>query len=202
MFYVYALYIEDQMFYIGKASMKHRRFDAHMSQARKKASTLTYRKMSKALDLGQKISMKPIQINMKEQDAFKLERELIAKYGRIDQGTGILTNHTDGGEGNSGYKHTLEARRKISEAGRCRKPKFGYQGGGRPATSITVRELDGTPIKTYSTISELNRETGKSMNALYNAIHNEGITKLWDRKVKITANRENQQSQGLGYSVE
>lgn len=37
-----------------------------------------------------------------EQEAFMYERFLIALYGRIDLGTGTLTNHTDGGEGMAG----------------------------------------------------------------------------------------------------
>jgi hypothetical protein len=37
--------------------------------------------------------------NMTEADALKLEKDLIAKYGRKDLGNGILLNKTDGGEG-------------------------------------------------------------------------------------------------------
>lgn len=40
--------------------------------------------------------------NISEDDAFKLEVELIFKYGRIDMKTGTLANHTDGGEGSTG----------------------------------------------------------------------------------------------------
>lgn len=40
--------------------------------------------------------------NMTEQEAFEKEKELISKYGRVDNNTGILRNMTDGGEGGSG----------------------------------------------------------------------------------------------------
>jgi hypothetical protein len=55
-----------------------------------------------------------IETNMSEQDAFDLEVELIAHYGRKDLGTGILRNLTDGGEGSSGYIVSEEQRQKIS----------------------------------------------------------------------------------------
>ena len=57
--------------------------------------------------------------NLTEDEAFVLERELIKKYGRKDNCTGILRNLTDGGEGTSGYKWTHEAKIKLSEA--CKK---------------------------------------------------------------------------------
>ena len=39
--------------------------------------------------------------NLSEEDAFTLEIMLIARYGRIDLGTGILRNKEDGGPGSS-----------------------------------------------------------------------------------------------------
>ncbi len=45
-----------------------------------------------------------VQHQLTEQQAFDLEIELVAEYGRLDEGTGILRNGTDGGEGSSGHK--------------------------------------------------------------------------------------------------
>lgn len=54
--------------------------------------------------------------NLTEIGALALERRLIRWYGRIDNGTGILHNRTDGGEGVTGYVYTHDDRRKMSEA--------------------------------------------------------------------------------------
>lgn len=75
--------------------------------------------------------------NLSWEQACEKEKEFIKLYGRIDLKTGILANQTDGGDGNNnfseearkkislahkgnkyglGYKHTVEERKKISEA--------------------------------------------------------------------------------------
>ena len=66
-----------------------------------------------------------------EQIAFDVEKQLISQYGRIDNGTGILHNRTDGGDGASGRKGikkkgwTEQAKAKRKGAGN---PMFGKTG--------------------------------------------------------------------------
>jgi hypothetical protein len=57
-----------------------------------------------------------LKTNITETEAFKHEIYMIAVFGRKDLGTGILRNKTDGGDGASGYRHSPEAKQKISQA--------------------------------------------------------------------------------------
>jgi len=78
-----------------------------------------------------------VQPHPSEQDALVAEIFLIAHYGRIDQKTGILRNHTDGGDGTSGAIYTEERREKARVAGLDRthseesKRKIGLASTGR-----------------------------------------------------------------------
>jgi hypothetical protein len=60
-----------------------------------------------------------------ESKAFEWESFYIKHYGRIDIGTGILRNLTNGGEGTSGCKASPETRQKISQATKGNKRSLG-----------------------------------------------------------------------------
>jgi hypothetical protein len=53
-----------------------------------------------------------------EREAFDWEIFYIARYGRIDNGTGILRNLTDGGEGASGFTMPREAVERVAALNR------------------------------------------------------------------------------------
>jgi hypothetical protein len=57
-----------------------------------------------------------LESNLTAVGAFALERRMIRWYGRIDNGTGILRNKTDGGEGLDGVVRTAIWKSNISKA--------------------------------------------------------------------------------------
>jgi hypothetical protein len=55
-----------------------------------------------------------VQEGLTEEEAFSLEKYCIALYGRIDNGTGILRNRSDGGDGPTGVRRSDDARQNIA----------------------------------------------------------------------------------------
>lgn len=116
-YYVY-LYLKPDgtPFYVGKG--KGDRWKAHLVEASKKATKdknrLKINTIKKILKQGQEPIVKFVDTNISEDQAFELECFLISEIGRIDLGTGTLTNLTDGGEGQSGYVYSEERRKELS----------------------------------------------------------------------------------------
>ena len=133
-FYVYYLRRPDKKdsfepergcpFYVGKGS--NGRFNSHRQEAEK----LLYKPGRKSIKINIIHSLwidrmdfeeDIIFNNLTEQEAFELEIEAIAAYGRINNETGCLANLTNGGDGFSGGIISEETRQNISNAQKGRK---------------------------------------------------------------------------------
>ena len=109
---------KDQPFYVGKGC------NGRMGDHRKQASGLfgkpgrkpykiqiIHKLWKSGLDFQEEIILD----SLSEQDALDLEVAAIEQYGRKDNGTGILANVTDGGDGVSGLIHSDETKKILRE---------------------------------------------------------------------------------------
>lgn len=96
--YSYSEFENDLPFYIGKGTGNRK--NSHLLPCKYLTiNTHFYHKLRKILDSGLFPIIKILYQNLENIEAKRLERELILKYGRLDLGTGCLTNHTSGGDG-------------------------------------------------------------------------------------------------------
>jgi hypothetical protein len=79
--------------------------------------------------------------NLEECKSLELEKYYVNLIGRSDLGLGPLANHTDGGEGTTGHKHTEEYKQKRSK-------------------SIKQYTLEGVLIDEYKSIKNASKITG------------------------------------------
>lgn len=90
-------------FYVGKG--KHRRATNHVSMRQHKrlrdANPHKAHTIDSIISGGHKVIIRIVSTHLLEEDAFEAEVNLIHKYGRWCNQTGMLTNITRGGEGNT-----------------------------------------------------------------------------------------------------
>jgi hypothetical protein len=74
-----------------------------------------------------------MQEGLTEEEAFALERYCIAMYGRVNDGTGILHNRCDGGEGAAGMIVPPERRVQMAAVAKEARQREGrWKGEGNP----------------------------------------------------------------------
>lgn len=101
----------DPFFYIGKGHGD--RYLDHFQWNLLKQQTHFYNRLRSLLLKDILPNVIFLKSALSEYEAFNFEIESIAKYGRLDLGTGCLCNHTNGGDGASGHICSLETRKLI-----------------------------------------------------------------------------------------
>lgn len=104
-------------FYVGKGQGKRSKTHLHACHNSKRRSygTMLYTKLRKMARLEEIPVIDIVKDNLAEEDAFRWEKHYITLWGRRDIKTGCLCNHTEGGEGQTGLKHSEESRQKMRE---------------------------------------------------------------------------------------
>jgi len=142
MFYVYILRRPDNgaPFYVGKG--KGNRLQRCLEKSK---NAILRGTVCKIIAAGSTPIREVVLRCVDENEAFAEERRLVLLYGRRNNGTGILANMTDGGEGPAGRRHTEEAKIKNRDAHIGRrlteehKRKIGAAGKGRAVSEETRR---------------------------------------------------------------
>ena len=137
-FHIYILRRPDGTpFYVGKGGRFRARIARHEAQAR---TLKRSRKLSIIRGIwraGCSVQYEVSSFHQEEREAFAEEIRLIASFGRIDTGTGILTNRTDGGDGPSGYSHTESAKQKMRSA---------FHAERREKNSVKMKAQNACPL--------------------------------------------------------
>jgi hypothetical protein len=108
---------------------------------------------------------------MDEEHACFIEECFIKIFGRLDLGTGTLFNHTNGGEGIAGYRHTKETKEKI------RKSSIGR--------SYPISEEHKEKLRIFNIGKKLTKETKEKMSAA-----RLGKPKPWNSSIRLRTEKE------------
>jgi group I intron endonuclease len=102
-----------------------------------------------------------VQEGLTEEEAFALEKYCIKLYGRLDTGTGILRNLTDGGEGASGSVASEDTRRKLSKALLGNRRRF-----GKPHTQEAKDKVSRSLLGNRRSVGRLHTQETKDKMSL------------------------------------
>ena len=120
MAYVYSHYRKDnnEIFYVGISSNNSGVF-LRANDKNKRS------KFWKSIVAKHGLSVRIIHESLDWENAKLIEIELIKKYGRLNNGSGVLCNLTDGGDGCLGFLVSSEYRQKLSASLKGKNKRFG-----------------------------------------------------------------------------
>jgi hypothetical protein len=119
-FYIYT-YTDprnDEIFYVGLG--RNRRWKDHLRMIKNGTHKNAHfsNKVKAIITDGDQPRITKIHEGLEKEEAERIERELIAKHGRRDLGTGTLVNGTDGGDGTRGWSDTQRAEQSARRKGK------------------------------------------------------------------------------------
>jgi hypothetical protein len=170
-YYVYLLQdLNGNVFYVGKGTKKegYDRIDYHIKYWRHNNNRKLKSKIAK---LGGEFNIAIVFESVVEEDCINKEVLLIEQYGKCN-----LCNLTNGGEGISGYKHSLETRAKMSKSVDVQKAKTNLHKavkantGKRKAATLGIETL----YASY-TIYEIAEITGLSFGTIKSFLVEKGL---------------------------
>ena len=185
-FYTYAYLREDRTpYYIGKGQKKR-----------------IYDRSGKPCHIPKdKTKIIFLKQNLTEDEAFRHEEYMIGVFGRIDIGTGILRNKSNGGQGASGAIRSEETKRKMSEAQKGKilteeqRKNIGRASKGRIHSEETRKKLREKRVgkkpalgmkHTDEAKKKISDKTKGENNPFYGKTHNENTkSKLSSRHNKL-----------------
>lgn len=132
-------------FYVGKG--RSNRPQQHFRKQSLIETTHFYNKLRNLLLKSIYPEIKVLASNLTERQAFDLEINLIRIYGRQDKGTGCLTNHTDGGDGQTGSSWNRGRVQSIEERLAHCVPRTKQ---GKENIRKGKRQQAGTPIESFN----------------------------------------------------
>lgn len=140
--YVYAYFSEESCdpFYIGKGTK--RRAYQHLEPQNLQLQDRFHCTLRSLIQRGIKIEIQFLLTEATAYQAMLYEMKLIKRFGKFNEG-GCLTNHTDGGPGRLGIKHSEETKLKIRMA--RAKQIIPPSTRRKPVRCL----LDGIPLKSY-----------------------------------------------------
>lgn len=156
-------------FYIGKG--KDRRYRQHLQNCMLSDNSIKSNTILKIKKEGLEPNIIKIYTDLDEKTAFEFERNLILYFGRLDIGTGILTNFTNGGEGFSGFIFTDDTKKKMSEKAKGTKT---YSNNGQ-SKIVEKMDLEGNSLAIFSSLREAGEKSGICFKTISSCCR--GVTK-------------------------
>lgn len=184
--YIFGEYTFDfEPIYIGKG--RKRRCFCH-KYLYEKYTTRFYSKYKAIVKSNNKPKVVFVKTNLTEDESFEYEKYFINLIGRIEN-SGTLTNLSDGGEGQSGFKFSEETKRRMSKARKGMKlpPRsdeyrkhMSEVKKGKPAPNLGISMSEEAKIK--MSLAKKGKYLGKD-NPMFGKNHSE------ESRKKISENR-------------